>query len=336
MNKLIYKPISLGTSVLAGLLADAVFRRVWRLAAHQDEAPQATDARRSWTEVLAAAALQGAVFSLVRATVDRAAAEGTRKLTGSWPGDEDDQPARRRSTPGEDADPADRGASPAARYPGGCGRPGPGGSPQRGKKDGMAMRSVALRDTAASIRRSAQDPLGIYLNDHLAGATAGLELARRVAGARQVPATGPELQRFAEEVAEDRDALLRIMGTLGVPVRSYKVWAAWAGEKAGRLKPNGHLTTRSPLSNLEELEILRLGVEGKAPAGARCGCSPTGTGGSTPASWMSSSPGPAARPNSWKKPGSGPRSRSSPRPGPPVAEGPPAEGAAPRRRDLRR
>jgi hypothetical protein len=90
VNKLIYKPISLGTSILAGLLADAIFRRVWRLAAHQDEAPQATDARRSWTEVLTAAALQGAVFSLVRATVDRAAAEGARKLTGSWPGDEDD------------------------------------------------------------------------------------------------------------------------------------------------------------------------------------------------------------------------------------------------------
>jgi hypothetical protein len=128
----------------------------------------------------------------------------------------------------------------------------------------MTTRSVALRDTAASIRRSAQDPLGIYLNDHLAGATVGLELARRVAGARQAPATGPELQRFAEEVAADRAALLRIMGTLGVPVRSYKIWAAWAGEKAGRLKPNGHLTTRSPLSNLEELEMLRLGVEGKA------------------------------------------------------------------------
>jgi phosphoglycolate phosphatase-like HAD superfamily hydrolase len=45
----------------------------------------------------------------------------------------------------------------------------------------MAQKSSALRDTAASIRRSAQDPLGIYLNDHLAGATAGLELARRVA-----------------------------------------------------------------------------------------------------------------------------------------------------------
>ena len=128
----------------------------------------------------------------------------------------------------------------------------------------MAMKSVALRDTAASIRRSAQDPLGIYLNDHLAGATAGLELARRVASAQQVPATRPELERFADEVAADRAALVRIMGTLGVPVRSYKVWAAWVGEKAGRLKPNGHLTARSPLSNLEELEIMRLGVEGKA------------------------------------------------------------------------
>ena len=128
----------------------------------------------------------------------------------------------------------------------------------------MADKSVALRDAAASIRRSAQDPLGIYLNDHLAGATAGLELARRVARAGQVPAPQPDLRRFAGEVAEDREALLRIMGALNVPVRSYKVWAAWAGEKAGRLKFNGRLTTRSPLSNLEELEIMRLGVEGKS------------------------------------------------------------------------
>jgi hypothetical protein len=127
-----------------------------------------------------------------------------------------------------------------------------------------AQVSEALKAAAANIRRSAQDPLGIYLNDHLAGATGGLELARRVAGAGQVPAPALELQRFVAEVAEDRDALRRIMATLGIPVRGYKVWAGWAGEKAGRLKLNGRLTTRSPLSNLEELELLRLGVEGKA------------------------------------------------------------------------
>jgi hypothetical protein len=134
----------------------------------------------------------------------------------------------------------------------------------RGASTSVAQGSRALKAAAANAKRSAQDPLGIYLNDHLAGATGGLELARRVARAGQVPAPPAELQQFAQEVAADRDALLRMMGTLGIPVRGYKVWAAWAGEKAGRLKPNGRLTTRSPLSNLEELELMRLGVEGKA------------------------------------------------------------------------
>ena len=36
------------------------------------------------------------------------------------------------------------------------------------------------------------------------------------------------------------------------------------GEKAGRLKFNGRILSRSTLSDLEELELLRLGVEGKA------------------------------------------------------------------------
>ena len=66
------------------------------------------------------------------------------------------------------------------------------------------------------------------------------------------------------EITQDRVVLIKIMGTLGIPVRGYKVFAGWAGEKAGRVKLNGHLLTRSPLSELEETELLRLGVEGKA------------------------------------------------------------------------
>jgi hypothetical protein len=54
------------------------------------------------------------------------------------------------------------------------------------------------------------------------------------------------------------------MHLLGIPVRTYKVYAGWLAEKAGRLKFNGRLRARSPLSNLVELELLRLGVEGKA------------------------------------------------------------------------
>jgi hypothetical protein len=106
--------------------------------------------------------------------------------------------------------------------------------------------------------------LGIYLNDHLAGATAGVELAHRMARSHTGPGAGSTLQRLAAEIAQDRSELRDMMAGLGVPARSYKVCAAWLGEKAGRLKFNGRLRTRSPLSNLEELEMLRLGVEGKA------------------------------------------------------------------------
>jgi hypothetical protein len=105
--------------------------------------------------------------------------------------------------------------------------------------------------------------LGIYLNDHLAGATAGVELARRTAAAQHAKPAGAALASIAAEIAEDRDALVEIMRALDVPVRQYKVYAGWAAEKVGRLKFNGQLTSRSPLSDFIELEGLRLGVEGK-------------------------------------------------------------------------
>lgn len=106
--------------------------------------------------------------------------------------------------------------------------------------------------------------LGIYLNDHLAGATAGAELARRLASATRDRTGGSVLAGLATEVAEDRAALIDIMGTLGVPVRRYKIALGWVAEKAGRLKPNGRVVGRSPLSDLIELEMMLLGVHGKA------------------------------------------------------------------------
>jgi hypothetical protein len=98
MNKVLYKAVSLLVSVLGGLLAGSIFKRAWKLAAGEDEAPTATDARRGWPEILIAATLQGAIFALVKAILDRSLAEGTRKLTGEWPGDDgpqEDQQERR-------------------------------------------------------------------------------------------------------------------------------------------------------------------------------------------------------------------------------------------------
>ncbi|MEN3359258.1 MAG: hypothetical protein V7637_3240 [Mycobacteriales bacterium] len=120
-------------------------------------------------------------------------------------------------------------------------------------------------DIAPANSRNGKDfLLGIYLNDHLAGATSGLELVRRMAGAHHGSPSGPTLRRLATEIADDRTALLDIMRTLRVPVRQYKVAGGWIAEKISRLKLNGHLLSRSPLSSLVELEALQIGVEGKA------------------------------------------------------------------------
>jgi len=91
MIKLMYKPVSMAVSVLGGILAGAIFKQVWKIVGREDDAPKATDARRGWREILLAATLQGAIFAVVKAAVDRGAAEGTRKLTGAWPGDEGEQ-----------------------------------------------------------------------------------------------------------------------------------------------------------------------------------------------------------------------------------------------------
>ena len=91
MIKLLYKPVGMLVSVLGGIIAGVIFKKVWKVTAGEEDAPKATDAQRGWREILLAAALQGAIFALVKAAVDRAAATGTRKLTGVWPGDEGQQ-----------------------------------------------------------------------------------------------------------------------------------------------------------------------------------------------------------------------------------------------------
>ena len=86
MIKLFYKPVSVLVSVLGGMLAGAIFKQVWKLAAREDDAPKATDARRGWREILLAAAMQGTIYALVKAVIGRGIAEGTSKLTGSTSG----------------------------------------------------------------------------------------------------------------------------------------------------------------------------------------------------------------------------------------------------------
>ena len=96
-----------------------------------------------------------------------------------------------------------------------------------------------------------RDLLAIYLNDHLAGATAGRELVRRARGANE----GTELGAYLETLAR--------MGRLEITTDRLKVATGWAAEKAGRLKLNGRVTGYSPLSRLVEVEGLLVAVQGK-------------------------------------------------------------------------
>lgn len=72
------------------------------------------------------------------------------------------------------------------------------------------------------------------------------------------------MAELTREVEEDRESLAQIMTDLRVPVDHSKVALGWLAEKAGRLKPNGHLLSRSPLSDVLEVESMLLGVLGKA------------------------------------------------------------------------
>ncbi|MBN8868306.1 MAG: hypothetical protein J0H66_00325 [Solirubrobacterales bacterium] len=105
--------------------------------------------------------------------------------------------------------------------------------------------------------------LGIYLNDHLTGATGGVALARRAAA----NATDDEREAMwievGNEVAEDRETLIRVRNLIGAKPNHLKYAVAWTAEKLGRMKLNGYLLRRSDLGEFLELEMLVTGVTGK-------------------------------------------------------------------------
>lgn len=105
--------------------------------------------------------------------------------------------------------------------------------------------------------------LAIYLQDHRAGATVGVELSKRIRDAEKGTPLGAAMAEIATEIEQDVDTLDRLMVTLEVSKDRLKMAGGWTGEKLGRLKLNGRLLSASPLSRVVELEGLSLGIEGK-------------------------------------------------------------------------
>ena len=90
--KILFAPISIGAGLLAGLIAQKIFERVWAVV--DDEDPPEPDNREvQVVKLLAALAVEGAIFRLAKGLTDRGARKSFAALTGSWPGDD---PARER------------------------------------------------------------------------------------------------------------------------------------------------------------------------------------------------------------------------------------------------
>jgi hypothetical protein len=106
--------------------------------------------------------------------------------------------------------------------------------------------------------------LAIYLNDHLAGATLGVELARRLRSSNQSDAEfGEPLAQICAEIEADHRTLTRLMEQRGVSPDPVKPVLAKVAERLGRLKLNGRIRGYSPLSRVLELEVLSGMVGGK-------------------------------------------------------------------------
>lgn len=108
-----------------------------------------------------------------------------------------------------------------------------------------------------------RDPLGIYLQDHLAGATFGVELVERCRGNNVGTRFSEPLTKLAADIRSDRQTLVRLMRDMGVQPSSVKISIAWSFEKVQRVKPNGRLVGYTPLARVEELESLAVGIAGK-------------------------------------------------------------------------
>ena len=150
-----------------------------------------------------------------------------------------------------------------------AGEPGDGRAPDRdapdGGPEGAAGEAADAADAAAPGEDAgvSRDLLGLYLSDHLTGATAGAERVERMAAsAVDTPVYAP-LSELAEEIRLERAFLRQLIHDLGLRQRPYRQAVSWAGERLGRLKLNGRVTTRSPMTLVLESELLRGAVMGK-------------------------------------------------------------------------
>lgn len=105
--------------------------------------------------------------------------------------------------------------------------------------------------------------MDVYLNDHLAGAMMGSDLAEQIAEKNEGTPLGDVMSSLAPKIEADRQALIDLMEKIGTSKNPVKQMTTWVAEKASRPKFSGFTSGEPELGTFMALETLTLGVEGK-------------------------------------------------------------------------
>ncbi|GAA4284431.1 hypothetical protein GCM10022261_19620 [Brevibacterium daeguense] len=151
---------------------------------------------------------------------------------------------------------------PAARGPAASGAAA-GDAPRVEDRSGGAGTGVEADGDHGISEEISRDLLSLYLSDHLTGATAGSERIERMAEAYIDTPMFAQLSELAEEVRLERAFLQKLIHDLGLKQMPYRQAVSWVGERVGRLKSNGRLFSRSPMTMVLEAELMRSAVMGK-------------------------------------------------------------------------
>lgn len=131
-----------------------------------------------------------------------------------------------------------------------------------GRSGGLFTLELRIKPVSKSPAANTES-LGAYLNDHLAGAVAALELIDYIKG--HFPASDLEefLARLHKEVSADQEVVRSLLDGLGVKESTLRKAGAWVMEKAARAKLRLEKHENSGSGLLESLEALVLGITGK-------------------------------------------------------------------------
>lgn len=145
---------------------------------------------------------------------------------------------------------------------------GEGGTTEHQPRDGNSLREDAPqgefgRGADKISDRITLDLVELYLSDHLTGATAGMERIIRMEGDFIDTPVYKQISTVADSIRRERALLQQIIHDLGLKQKPYRQALAWVGERAGRVKLNKRVLTRSPMTLVLEAELMRSAVMGK-------------------------------------------------------------------------